>query len=74
MGGSFSSVMIIVGLLRFSTELERGCLKTVRMSMAMSTESGVGGVGSGLLIFAVNAGHYLKLLVNKERPHGGCGV
>lgn len=71
MGGSFSSVMIIVGLLRFSTELERGCLKTVRMSMAVSTESGVGGVGSGLLIFAVSAGHYLRSLVNKERPHGG---
>lgn len=25
--------------------------------MAVSTESGVGGMGSGLLIFAVSAGH-----------------
>lgn len=42
--------------------------------MAVSTESGVGGVGSGLLTFAVSAGHYLRLLVNKKRPHDGCGV
>lgn len=47
------------------TERERVFLKTVRMSIVVSTESGVGGVGSGLLIFAVSAGHYLRSLVNK---------
>lgn len=45
---------------------ERGFLKTGRMSMDVSTESGVGGVGSGLLIFAVSAGHYLRLLVKQN--------
>lgn len=44
------------------TERERGFLKTGRMSMDVSTESGVGGVGSGLLIFAVSAGHYFEVV------------
>lgn len=37
--------------------------------MAVSTESGVGGMGSGLLIFAVSAGHYSRQLVTAL-----CGV
>lgn len=32
--------------------------------MVVSTESDVGGVGSGLLMFTVSAGHYLRPLVN----------
>lgn len=34
-----------------------------RMSIAVSTEFGVGGVGRGLLILAVRAGHCLRWLV-----------
>lgn len=64
--GSFSSVTMIKGLFGFPDEWKWGCLKPVRMSIAVSTEFGVGGVGSGLLIFAVSAGHYLRPLVKME--------